>query len=93
MGFNPSLPATVADLKMLESKLDLLISRLDTQSQQLWISTAETATLLGCTDRHLRNLVAEGTIGLDAVRNVGTPLRPKYRYHRHKVLDQVLKRS
>ena len=88
-----SSPATVSDVKVLESKIDLLIARLDDQKQQLWITTAQTATLLGCTDRHIRQLVAEGTIGLDAVRNVGTPRRPKYRYHRHKVLDQVLKRS
>jgi excisionase family DNA binding protein len=88
-----STPATVADIKLLEGKVDWLIARLDDQSQQLWITTAETASLLGCTDRHIRQLVAEGTISLDAVRNVGTPRRPKYRYHRHKVLDQVLKRS
>jgi len=88
-----SSPATVSDVKLLESKIDLLIARLDDQKQPLWITTAQTATILGCTDRHIRQLVAEGTIGLDAVRNVGTPRRPKYRYHRHKVLDQVLKRS
>ena len=88
-----SSPATVADIKLLEGKVDLLIARLDDQSQQIWITTAQTATLLGCTDRHIRQLVAEGTIGLDAVRNVGTSRRPKYRFHRHKVLDQVLKRS
>ena len=85
--------ATVADIRELQASIDLLVARLDAQEEQKWLKTKEICKMLGCTDRHLRNLMAEGTIGGDAVRNVGTVKRPEYRYHRHKVLDQFLRRS
>ena len=85
--------ATVADIRELQARFDLLAARLDAQEEQKWLKTKDVCKMLGCTDRHLRNLMAEGTIGGDAVRNVGTIKRPEYRYHRHKVLDQFLRRS
>jgi hypothetical protein len=85
--------ATVADIRELQARFDLLVARLDAQEEQKWLKTKEICQMLGCTDRHLRNLMAEGTIGGDAVRNVGTAKRPEYRYHRQKALDQFLRRS
>ena len=86
-------PATVADIRQLNARFDLLVARLDAQEEQKWLKTKELCKLFGCTDRHLRNLMAEGTICGDAVRNVGTIKRPEYRFHRHKALDQFLRRS
>jgi len=85
--------ATVADIRELQARFDLLAARLDAQEEQQWLKTKDICKILGCTDRHLRNLMAEGTIGGDAVRNVGTAKRPQYRYHRHKALNQFLRRS
>ena len=85
--------ATVADIRELHARFDLLAARLDAQEEQKWLKTKEFCKLMGCTDRHLRNLMAEGTIGGDAVRNVGTVKRPEYRYHRQKAFDQFLRRS
>jgi len=85
--------ATVADIRELHARFDLLTARLDAQEEQQWLKTKDICGILGCTDRHLRNLMAEGTIGGDAVRNVGTVKRPQYRFHRHKALNQFLRRS
>ena len=73
-------PATVADIRQLNACFDLLVARLDAQEEQKWLKTKEICRLFGCTDRHLRNLMAEGTICGDAVRNVGTIKRPEYRF-------------
>ncbi len=83
----------MADIRELHARFDLLVARLDAQEEQQWLKTKEVCRMLGCTDRHLRTLMAEGTIGGDAVRNVGTIKRPQYRFHRQKVLDQFLRRS
>ena len=86
-------PATVADIRELQARFDLLVARLNAQEECQWLKTKDFCKILGCTDRHLRNLMAEGTIGGDAVKNVGTSKRPQYRFHRHKALNQFLKRS
>ena len=85
--------ATVADIRELNARFDLLVERLNAKEEQMWLKTHDLCKLLGCTDRHLRNLMAEGTICGDAVRNVGTVKRPSYRFHRQKALNQFLRRS
>jgi len=49
-------------IRSLDTKLDSVIRRLNSEEQAEWLDTKDTCSMLGCTDRHLRNLMAEGTI-------------------------------
>ena len=82
----------LAIFRTLDSKLDLVLQRLDATEQSEWINSAEVLPLLGISERHLRMLVADGTIHGDAIRNVGTVKRARYKFHRKKVLSQYLSR-
>jgi len=76
----------------LESKLDAVLAKLSVDESSQWLDTRTTCSLLGISDRHLRNLIAEGTVQGEALRNVGTARRPRYRFHRERVMDQYLRR-
>jgi len=76
----------------LESKLDAVLAKLNVDESSQWLDTRATCSLLGITDRHLRKLIAEGTVHGEALRNVGTVKKPRYRFHRERVMDQYLKR-
>jgi|TARA_B100000902_G_scaffold334358_1_gene333476 hypothetical protein len=77
----------------LESKLDAVLAKLNVDESSQWIDTRATCSLLGITDRHLRNLITEGTIHGEALRNVGTVKKHRYRFHRELVMNQYLKRK
>ncbi len=79
-------------IRSLDTKLDSVLRRLNSEEQAEWLDTKDTCSMLGCTDRHLRNLMAEGTIAGDCIRNVGTIKRARYKFHRSKVMSQYLKR-
>ena len=51
--------ATVADIRELHARFDLLVERLNAKEEQMWLKTHDLCKLLGCTDRHLRNLMAK----------------------------------
>ena len=82
----------LAAIRALDSKLDSVLQRLDATNEAEWINSAEVLPLLGVSERHLRQLVADGTIHGDAIRNVGTVKRARYKFHRKKVLSQYLSR-
>ncbi len=77
----------------IDSKLEAVLSKLEIDESSKWLNTKATCSLLGISDRHLRNLIAEGTIKGAALRNVGTVKKHRYRFHRERVMDQYLKRK
>jgi hypothetical protein len=79
----------------LERKLDRLLAAVDTTPPEGdWVDSTEFCRLVGLTDRKaLVYQMSKGVLGGTAVRNIGTPARPRYRFHRRKAVDQFLNRS
>lgn len=82
----------VERLAALEAKLEALIAMTGSQQEAEWIDRKAACALLGVSDRHLRDLIAAGTIYGNAVRNVGTPRKARYRFHRTLLLNQYHRR-
>lgn len=80
-------------IRNLDSKLDSVLQRLDAVESSEWVDSQDVMTMLGISERHLRQLVAEGTIHGDAIRNVGTVKRTRYKFHRKLVMNQYLSRA
>lgn len=81
-----------ARLDDLERKLEAILHLVGQREPETWIDRRTASQLLGVSDRHLADLVARGTIGADAVRNVGTVKKARYRFHRTKLINQYLAR-
>jgi hypothetical protein len=77
----------------LEVKLNRVLEHLDAQEVDDWVDRKSISALLGISDRHLATLVEEGVIRGEAIRNVGTTRKCRYRFHRKKALDQFLARA
>lgn len=89
--------------------MDDLLLRLDSIERQLhkltsalihevpesdWVDSKEFCRLVGLADpRSLVYQMSKGVISGDALRNIGTVKRPRYRFHRRKAVDQFLSRS
>ena len=80
-------------IRHLDSKLDSVLRLLNAAEVSEWLNASEVIPLLGVSERHLRQLVQDGTIHGDAIRNVGTQKKARYKFHRKKVLDQYLSRA
>lgn len=89
----PDTDALLLRLDSLESKLDAVLQALAAEGPNPWIDRRSTCQLLAISERQLLHLLREGAIGGGAVRNIGTPQRPRYRFHRRQVLEQYLSRS
>lgn len=76
----------------LEIKLNTVLDRLASQESSDWVDRKSACSLLGISDRHLTQLMQKGVIHGDALRNVGTPKKPRYRFHRSRALSQFLAR-
>lgn len=76
-----------------QAKLDAVLKALDAQKASLWIDRKAACGLLGVSDRHLRCLIEQGVIHGEAVRNVGSVKRPRYRFNRELLLKQYLRRA
>jgi hypothetical protein len=83
----------VERLCSLEAKLESLIVLSGSKLEAEWIDRKSARTLLNVSDRHLYDLIADGTIGSDAIRNVGTVKKPRYRFHRTLLLNQYHRRA
>lgn len=59
-----------------------------------WIDSREFCRVVGLKDpRALTYQMSKGVISNDAIRNVGTAKRPRYRFHRTRAVDQFMNRS
>lgn len=79
----------------LERKLDRL---LDLSGANIadgdWVDSTEFCRLVGVKDRKaLTYQMSKGVIRGEALRNIGTVQRPRYRFHRTKAVDQFLNRT
>lgn len=75
----------------LESKLDSVIDALHLRETTEWIDRREACELIGVSQRHMFNLIAKGVV-TESVRNVGTSKKPRYRFHRTKLMNEFLDR-
>ena len=81
-------------LAELEDKLDRVLRELQGASEGEWVTARECAQLLGLRDtKSLTYYQSKGVFDQRACRNVGTALRPRYRYHRKLAVDQFLNRN
>ncbi|MGA0099661.1 MAG: hypothetical protein ACO3LH_11740 [Steroidobacteraceae bacterium] len=76
----------------LERKLDLLLAASKTTESD-WVDSREFCRLVNLKDtKALVYQMSKGIIHGEAIRNIGTPKRPRYRFHRTKAVDQFLNR-
>lgn len=63
------------------------------QPESDWVDSREFCRLVGLKDtKALTYQMSKGVIRGDAIRNIGTPKRPRYRFHRTKAVNQFLNR-
>ena len=79
-------------LDTIESKLMQVLVALEQTEEDLWITSVKACQLMSISDRQLTRLISSGVIHGPAIRNVGTPKSPRYRFHRQKLLSQWLKK-
>lgn len=78
----------------LERKLDRLLTQTQTTPENDWVDSHELCRLLSLADRKaLMYQLSKGVIHGDAIRNIGTAQRPRYRFHRTKAMEQFLNRT
>lgn len=78
----------------LERKLDQLMVALKGAPESDWVDSKEFCRLVGLADtKALVYQMSKGVIHGDALRNIGTAKRPRYRFHRSKAVDQFLNRA
>ena len=59
-----------------------------------WVDSAEFCRLVGLKDtKALVYQMSKGVLHGEAVRNIGTARRPRYRFHRTKAVNQFLSRT
>lgn len=85
-----------ARLQLIEEKLARLIVLHEGRAakEEAWIDSKSFCAAVGLKDKHaLHYAMAKGVISGDALRNIGTAKRPRYRFHRRLAVDQFLSRS
>ena len=78
-------------LTTLEHKLDHILEALAAREASYWIDRKEACALIGVSERHMFDLIAKGIVS-SSVRNVGTVKKPRYRFHRTKLMKEYLDR-
>jgi hypothetical protein len=77
----------------LERKLDRLLRAVEAPECD-WVDSQEFCRLVNLKDtKALTYQLSKRVIHGDAIRNIGTAKRPRYRFHRTKAVDQFLNRS
>lgn len=82
-------------LRLIEEKLNALLSLQEASATEAstWIDSKAFCTATGIKDKaSLHYYMSKGVLGGDALRNIGTVQRPRYRFHRQKAVDQFLNR-
>jgi hypothetical protein len=78
----------------IERMLEKLIRASAAAPEHDWVDSKEFCRLVGLHDtKALTYQMSKGVIRGDALRNIGTVQRPRYRFHRTKAVDQFLNRS
>ena len=87
----------------VNDKLDLVCDRLaalaaamesTASDQAMWLDSLEFRKLAGIKNKYaIRYLVGKGTWTKEALKNIGTIEKPRYRFHRVKALDQFLNKA
>ncbi len=87
----------------INDKLDLVCERLAALSAALdssisdramWLDSLEFRKMAGIKNKYaIRYLVGKGCWNSDALKNIGTVDKPRYRFHRVKALDQFLNKA
>jgi len=78
----------------IERALHKLIRATVATPENDWVDSKEFCRLVGLRDtKALTYQMSKGVIRSDALRNIGTAQRPRYRFHRVKAVDQFLNRS
>lgn len=83
-------------LQLIEEKLNELLSLQAASATEAtaWIDSKAFCAATGIRDKaSLHYYMAKGVIKGDAIRNIGTSQRPRYRFHRKKAVDQFLNRT
>ena len=80
-------------LDELHLKIDLLLKANEGQEKTQWINRKEACELLNISDSNLMSLIAAGTIKGDAIRNVGTTKRIRYRFDSNLLKNQYFSRA
>ena len=86
----------LARLHLIEARLAELISLQEqaTAEKVAWIDSKAFCAAVGIKDKvSLHYYMSKGIIHGDAIRNIGTAKRPRYRFHRLRAVDQFLNRS
>ena len=78
----------------LERTLVALIESLAPKPDSDWVDSKEFCQMVGLRDtKALVYQMGKGVIKGEALRNIGTVQRPRYRFHRTKAVDQFLNRT
>lgn len=78
----------------MQEQLDRLIRLRGESPENEWLTSADFCRLVGLKDsKALTYQMSKGILHGDAIRNIGTPRRPRYRFHRVKAVNQFLNRS
>jgi hypothetical protein len=83
-------------IHLLEEKLSELLalqSKADAQTNA-WLDSEAFCAAVGIKNKvSLHYYMSKGVIHGDAIRNIGTVKRPRYRFHRVKAVNQFLNRT
>jgi hypothetical protein len=78
----------------LERTLVALLESQRPAPESDWVDSKEFCRLVGLRDtKALVYQMSKGIIHGPAIKNIGTPKRPRYRFHRAKAVDQFMNRS
>lgn len=81
-------------LDALERNLTTLIQSQAACPESDWVDSKEFCRLVGLKDtKALVYQMSKGVIHGQALRNIGTAQRPRYRFHRTKAVNQFLNRA
>lgn len=79
-------------IDVLERKIDQLLASTKTTESD-WVDSREFCRLVNLKDtKALVYQMSKGIIHGDAIKNIGTPKRPRYRFHRTKAVNQFMNR-
>lgn len=84
-------------LESIEKRTALLLDIIALQKKsegETWLDSKAFCRTVGIKDKSsLHYYMAKGVLKHPAIKNIGTPERPRYRFHRTKAVDQFLNRA
>ena len=87
-------PELLHRLDVLERLIREMMARNAALPENEWITAEEFAKLAGISNgRAVNYLLSQGVFSAKCFRNVGTPVRPKYRFHKKLAHEAFLNRG